>query len=59
MEGYIYSKNGETFVLDSDTENDLDVVVNHMVASGFSDNRIKEMLGVSDEFIKEACTPHY
>ena len=59
MEGYKYSKESEAYVCDERYENPLDVVVNHMVAAGISYNKIKEDLGVSDEFIEESCTPHY
>jgi len=39
------------------TENPLDVVVQHMVAAGFSFAEIKDMIHVTEDFIKAACTP--
>lgn len=54
----IIMANGELYVFDRDTENPLDVVVNHMVASGFTHKRIREMLHVSEAFIKKSITPH-
>lgn len=54
----IITADGELYECDIDTENPLDVVVNHMVASGFSHKRIREMLHVSEAFIKKSITPH-
>lgn len=42
---------------DSRYENTLDVVVQHMIAAGFSDEEIIKMLHVSKEFIDAVCTP--
>lgn len=54
----IFTKDGNLYQRDPNYENPLDSVVQHMIASGFSKKRIKEMIGVSYKFINEAITPH-
>lgn len=56
MNGIII-ENGEQIELDPVYENSMDVVVQHMVASGFDKQFIMDKLFVTADFIEESCTP--